>query len=652
VSGARTIVVGASHWHVPLYAAAIAEVHCVVGLSDEDPTRVRELAELWGAPVEADWRRLLELPDVELAYVFSPHDRMAETCLALIERRIPFVVEKPLGTSLKQLQQVRRAAEEAQVPATVPLIQRGGPADSWLAKAGRPVYQRLSFIAGPPERYDRNGNGWMLDPERAGGGCLANLGPHFADLFLQRSGHTTAEVDGRLSSSLHGRPVEDHATLVLTTPDGREAIVEVGYAFPQSERKRYCSYSSAGEAGFASIETDGSATFTSLDGHTERAVIDVDSDPLYDPFVRQVARTLGEGFRGLPTLSELENVMRVIWRAYQAHREGQVMADVTIDDVAKAAGVHRSTVSRALSRPEAVKVETRELVLRVAEELGYAMSPLAQALRSKASIFVPLVVPDLINPFYAELATTMTLAAGDRGYQLVLCITNRDSERAAAYLTAMQSLYAPFVIVAPSSRVEMDTLTQFGFGDRAVVIDRVDEHSTVPSVTVDNRRGIELAFDHLRSLGHRRIGYVSGISGIHTAHERLDAYSELAGAESIVLDSGVDADAGARGAAQLLAVTDPPTAIIAGNDMTAFGVISKLVAQGLRVPTDVSVVGFDGLVLSARYNPVLTTIRQPIADMGNIAIDLAEKKALDGSVDHVVLTPELLVGASTAGPPA
>ena len=123
-------------------------------------------------------------------------------------------------------------------------------------------------------------------------------------------------------SNLHGRPVEDHATLVLTTPDGREAIVEVGYAFPQSELKRYCSYSSAGEAGFASIDTDGSATFTSLDGHTERAVIDVDSDPLYDPFVRQVARTLGEGFRGLPTLSELENVMRVIWRAYQAHREG------------------------------------------------------------------------------------------------------------------------------------------------------------------------------------------------------------------------------------------------------------------------------------------------------------------------------------------
>jgi predicted dehydrogenase len=321
VTRARTVVFGASHWHVPLSAAAVAAVHDVVGISDDDPDRVRGVANLWGAAVEADWCRLLELQDIELAYVFGPHDRMAEVCLALIARRIPFVVEKPLGTSLGELQEVRRAAEEARVPATVPLIQRGGPVDNWLAKAGRPFYQRLSFIAGPPERYVTNGNPWMLDPERAGGGCLTNLGPHFADLFLQRSGNTTATISATLSSAMHAGTVEDHATLVLTTPDGREAIVEVGYAFPQSDLRRYCSYSSAGEAGFASIESDGSATFTTLDGRTERAVLDVDSDPLYGPFVRQVARTLGDGFRGLPTLGELEDVMRIIWHAYENHRE-------------------------------------------------------------------------------------------------------------------------------------------------------------------------------------------------------------------------------------------------------------------------------------------------------------------------------------------
>src|SRR3954447_20201421 len=208
MSRARTIVLGASHWHVPLYATAIGEVHDVVGFSDEQPERVRNLARQWGWPVEADWRRLLDLQDVELAYVFSRHDRMAETCHALIERRIPFVVEKPLGTSLDQLQEVRRAAESARVPATVPLVQRGGPVDRWLAKAGRPVYQRLSFIAGPPERYDRNGNPWMLDRDRAGGGCLANLGPHFVDLFLQRSGNTTATISATLSSAMHAGTVD------------------------------------------------------------------------------------------------------------------------------------------------------------------------------------------------------------------------------------------------------------------------------------------------------------------------------------------------------------------------------------------------------------------------------------------------------------
>lgn len=326
------------------------------------------------------------------------------------------------------------------------------------------------------------------------------------------------------------------------------------------------------------------------------------------------------------------------------------MADLSIDVVAKAAGVHRSTVSRAFSRPEAVKAETREHILRVAEQLGYTMSPLAQALRRKTSTFVPLIVPDITNPFFGELAKTMTEAAGERGYQLMLCVTNGDAVQTAGYLTAMQSMYAPFGIIAPSTRVDIDALMQFDFGQRLVVIDRVDHQAGVPTVTVDSRRGIELAFEHLRSLGHRRIGYVSGISGTHTAQDRMDAYRDLAEGEPIVLDSGADTEAGERAAAHFAAMAEPPTAIIAANDMVAFGVISALAVRGFRVPADVSVVGFDGLALGARFNPALTTVRQPIADMGSIAIELAEKKAADGSAGHIVLEPELLVRASTAGP--
>jgi predicted dehydrogenase len=321
---ARTIVVGASHWHVPLYVPAMTDVHDIVGVSDERPALVDDLADHWGLTgVETDWRRLLEIPDVDLGYVFGAHDEMAEVCHALIERRIPFVVEKPLGTSLRELSEVRRAASEAGVPAAVPLVQREGPVDAWLAKAGAAVYSRFSFIAGPPERYLRNRNEWMLDPERAGGGCLANLGPHFVDLFLHAATATAADVDTRISSTLHRGTVEDHATLFLSTPGGSEGIVEVGYAFPDSELKRYCNFSSAGDAGFASINADGSATFTSRDGHTESTVLDVDSDPLYGTFVRRVALTLDEGFRGLPGLPDLEASMRIIWRAYELAKEGR-----------------------------------------------------------------------------------------------------------------------------------------------------------------------------------------------------------------------------------------------------------------------------------------------------------------------------------------
>ena len=321
----RTIILGASHWHVPLCAQAIAEEHDVVGVSDEDVSRVqvKELAARWETDAEADWQKLVDLPDVGLAYVFGPHEGMAEKCMALIERGIPFVVEKPVGTSLGELATVRQAAEAAGVPATVPLVQRGGPTEKWLAKAGRPSYQRASFIAGPPSRYLENSNPWMLDPVKAGGGCLANLGPHFVDLFLRGCDEPAADVDSRLSSVLHGQAVEDHASLIITTPEGREAIVEVGYAFPGSPLKRYCSFTSVGEAGFASVNSDGTATFTALDGTTEIDEINVDSDPLYDPFVRNVARTLEDGFRGLPTLAQLENVMRPIWQAYGNQHGGR-----------------------------------------------------------------------------------------------------------------------------------------------------------------------------------------------------------------------------------------------------------------------------------------------------------------------------------------
>jgi predicted dehydrogenase len=244
---------------------------------------------------------------------------MFDTCLALVERGVPFVVEKPGGLGPEAVEGIRDAATSAGIAATVPFVQRGGPVDRALSLAGAPTYQRASFVAGPPERYRETGCSWMLQPARSGGGCLANLGPHFVDLFLQRSCARRVDlVEANLSASLHGEGVEDHATLVLAGDDGSEAIIEVGYAFPASPAKRYCSYTSVGGRGYVDVGTSGQVSFTrASDGATESSIIDVDSDPLYDAFVRRVADTWADGFAGLPTLTDLGDTMSLIWAAYK-----------------------------------------------------------------------------------------------------------------------------------------------------------------------------------------------------------------------------------------------------------------------------------------------------------------------------------------------
>ncbi|MET0844018.1 MAG: Gfo/Idh/MocA family oxidoreductase [Mycetocola sp.] len=319
----KTIILGATHWHVPLYADRIKVRHDVLAISDPDTERASHFARQWDAPLYSSWELLLaEHCDAELAYVFVPHDSMRDVCLALIAAGIPMVVEKPAGISLQELIDVRQAAERAGVPIAVPLVQRRGPTEQWLAKAGSSIYESAQFIAGPPDRYLANGSPWMVDLKRAGGGCLINLAPHFVDLFLQSSGASSVSVTAAISSTLHHRGIEDFASLILATEDGRIATIEVGYAFPGSPLKRHCSFMRIGEAGTATIWSDGNASFTDIDGVTTTARIDVDSDPLFGPFVDEVADQLDRKFAGLPGIVDLERTMTVIWDAYsRARRE-------------------------------------------------------------------------------------------------------------------------------------------------------------------------------------------------------------------------------------------------------------------------------------------------------------------------------------------
>ena len=232
----------------------------------------------------------------------------------------------------------------------------------------------------------------------------------------------------------------------------------------------------------------------------------------------------------------------------------------------------------------------------------------------------------------------------------MLCITGGDTGQTADYLSSMRSMYSPFGVVAPSTRIDLAALREYTLQNRIVVIDRVEDDPFVPTVTVDSAHGIDLAFDHLLGLGHTRIAYAPGIIGTHTAQDRWDAYHHAAtrhGIVPVVLEAAMDADLGAGIVDHWLCEPQRPTAMIASNDVIAFAVISELGARGFAVPDDLSVVGFDGLDLGAHVNPRLTSVRQPITDLGRIAIELGESLIADSPPDHVVLKPTLLIRSST-----
>lgn len=329
------------------------------------------------------------------------------------------------------------------------------------------------------------------------------------------------------------------------------------------------------------------------------------------------------------------------------------MGELSIYDVAKAAGVHSSTVSRAFTRPGAVNVATRERILRIADELGYRVNPLGQALRTRTSNLVPLILPDITNPFYGELAKATAHAAGARGYQLVLCVTKGKADPTSQYLATMDSLFSPFAIVAPSTRLDHDALGRSSLAKRMVVIDRVPPEFNVPTISIDNARGIRLSMDHLLELGHTSIAYLTGNVGTFSARDRLEAYEQYAQAndiELVVIRGGYDTQASREAATTYLSLTRRPTAVLASNDMAAFGFVSQVAERGVRVPDDLSVVGFDGVGLCANFNPSLTTVLQPFEDMGHLAIDLAERFVAGGVVEHVLLVPELVQRRSTSSP--
>jgi DNA-binding LacI/PurR family transcriptional regulator len=344
---------------------------------------------------------------------------------------------------------------------------------------------------------------------------------------------------------------------------------------------------------------------------------------------------------------------------------------VTIQQVAAAAGVSTSTVSNVLNgRASRMQPSTKERVAEAMSRLGYRPNRAARQLRTGRTRTVGLIVPSVGNPFWGAFARELEQAAFAAGYNLLLCNSGRDPQRELGYVEELWDGGVHDVVLCTSLPSLLHLSGMIDQGLHIVTFDRPsqpDDPASVSSISIDNYVGGHIATSHLTSLGHHRLSFVSGaLSSVNrTGRYRgfLDAIeaSGLTRADTVTW-AGIDTaaysdldadDVGRRAAHELFALPDPPTAVVAINDMTALGFCRGLRDLGLRVGRDVSVVGFDDIILADLYDPPLTTVRQPIAHMARLAIDevIAYSAAAPLRLEQgksLLLRPELVIRASTA----
>ncbi|MGN5633637.1 LacI family DNA-binding transcriptional regulator [Streptomyces sp. AC154] len=331
-----------------------------------------------------------------------------------------------------------------------------------------------------------------------------------------------------------------------------------------------------------------------------------------------------------------------------------------IKDVARQAGVSVGTVSNVINRPETVLPETRARVLAAIADLGYVRSESARQLRAGRSRIMALLVLDMGNPFFVDIARGAERAARRAGLGVMVCNSGQSSAEEAEYLGLFAEQRVCGVLVTPADATGRNLESFSRHRIPYVLVDRVAPGTGTCAVSVDDVRGGALAVGHLISAGHRSVAYVSGPGDLHQIRDRrTGALSALAEAglepEALVeipsdrLDVAAGRDAGAR----LLGLVPRPTAVFCANDLLALGVLQALYAAGVRVPQDIAIVGYDDIEFAAAAAVPLTSVRQPAVVMGRMAAELLLEEADDdGRHEHrsVVLQPELVVRASSSTP--
>lgn len=328
--------------------------------------------------------------------------------------------------------------------------------------------------------------------------------------------------------------------------------------------------------------------------------------------------------------------------------------NVTIKDIAREARVSYATVSRALNNKYGVNPETRERILKIAEELNYSPNAIARGLVSSRSFTLGLILPDLTNPYFPAVAAGIESYAQDRGYSVFLCNTNWDRRRETGYIKLLSERRVDGIILAPAgSTIEENVRALLPM----VFVSNAPKDSLHSSVVIDNIRGGYLAAKHLIECGHSAIGFI-GVSEHEMAdNDRLEGYRRAFRRYGREIDprfisfGDFRQQTGYDIITEMIKSGEYPDAIFAENDVLAIGILHGIKDSGLRVPEDIALIGFDDIAFSAYQEIQLSTINQPKEQMGitaaEILIDEIDREPGEIPPRRVILEPELIVRASS-----
>jgi len=332
---------------------------------------------------------------------------------------------------------------------------------------------------------------------------------------------------------------------------------------------------------------------------------------------------------------------------------------VTIKDIAKRAGVAHSTVSMVMNERKYVSQPMRERILKVVQDMGYQPNLIARSLISHRSQAVAVVFPE--SPYFFTITYFLQIINGIQNackkYNQALMFFSLDQTKGESYVQISRKWLVNLMIIMNvdyTRDISRDIKDLQTAGVSFSIITRYLGKEKVNSVCLDNDKGVKLALEHLVNLGHRRIGYISGNPNSADGPERLEAfrkYSKEFGLdkdENLIAHGDFTFESGEEAVKELLDLPQKPTAIFSASDYMAIGAMRTMKKRGLRIPQDISLVGFDNTLEAAYVEPPLTTVRQPLQEMGETAVDLAYKATKDPNFipQTVIKEPDLVVRES------